>query len=101
MAEKKKNPIATAGAAMRKAAAGAGLLTDHDYLYAERVRQLFKKNDDIRDSGLTVPDDVARVTGLKYGTDPVQARIKRCRRSSAFTGADSYTATRSGISSTA
>ena len=72
MAEKKKNPIATAGAAMRKAAAGAGLLTDHDYLYAERVRQLFKKNDDIRDSGLTVPDDVARVTGLKYGTDPAQ-----------------------------
>ena len=57
---------------MRKAAAGAGLLTDHDYLYAERVRQLFKKNDDIRDSGLTVPDDVARVTGLKYGTDPAQ-----------------------------
>lgn len=72
MAEKKKNPIATAGAAMRKAAAGAGLLANHDFLYAERVRQLFKKNDDIRDSGLTAPDDVARVTGLKYGTDPAQ-----------------------------
>ena len=72
MAEKKKNPIATAGAAMRKAAADAGLLANHDYLYAERVRQLFKKNDDIRDSGLTVPDEVARVTGLKYGPDPAQ-----------------------------
>ena len=72
MAEKKKNPIATAGAAMRKAAAGAGLLADHDYLYAERVRQLFKKNDDIRDSGLTAPDDVVRVTSLKYGPDPAQ-----------------------------
>ena len=73
MAEKKSNPIATAGAAMRMAAAGAGLFADRDLLYAERVRQLFKKNDDIRDSGLTVPDDVVRVTGLAYGPDPAQA----------------------------
>ena len=75
MAEKKKNPIATAGAAMRKAAADAGLLADHDYLYAERVRQLFKKNDDIRDSGLTVPDDVgsASASSLKRTMTSVTA----------------------------
>ena len=56
---------------MRKAA-GSGMFKNTEFLYAERVRQLFKKNDDIRDRGLTAPDDVARVTGLSYGTDPAQ-----------------------------
>jgi len=57
---------------MRMAAAGGGLFANRDLLYAERVRQLFKKNDDIRDSGLTAPDDVVRVTDLAYGPDPEQ-----------------------------
>ena len=72
MAENKKDPISTAGAAMRKAA-GTGLFKNIENLYAERVRQLFKKNDDIRDRGLTPPDDVVRETDISYGTDPAQA----------------------------
>ena len=88
MADKKKNPMVTAGAAMRTAAgavmrtaaagsamtaaAGSAALKKTDLLYAERVRQLFKKNDDIRDKGLEVPKDLVRLTDLKYGTDPAQ-----------------------------
>lgn len=34
------------------------------------VRTEFKKGDDIRDSGLTTPDDIIRYDDIVYGTDP-------------------------------
>ncbi len=34
------------------------------------IRINFKKNDDIRDSGLTTPDDVQRYDDIVYGSDP-------------------------------
>ena len=40
MEEKRTNPIMTAGAAMKKAAAGAAKLKSTDLLDAERVRRL-------------------------------------------------------------
>lgn len=43
-----------------------------EYLFAERVRQLFRKNDEIRDEGLTEPEDVVKVRDLAYGTHPEQ-----------------------------
>ena len=43
-----------------------------EYLFAERVRQLFRKNDEIRDEGLTEPEDIVKVRDLAYGTDPEQ-----------------------------
>ena len=36
----------------------------------EKIRREFKENDDIRDAGLTTPEDVERVEGICYGTDP-------------------------------
>lgn len=33
---------------------------------------LFKKGDDIRDAGLTTPDDITRYDDLAYGADPMQ-----------------------------
>lgn len=73
MTEKKGDPFRNAGAAMKRAAAGASFMKNTDQLYAERVRQLFTRNDDIRDSGLAEPEDVISVRDLTYGPDPMQA----------------------------
>lgn len=35
----------------------------------EKIRREFKENDDIRDDGLTTPEDVERVDDICYGTD--------------------------------
>ena len=72
MTGKKTDPFRNAGAAMRRAAAGAAFIKNTDQLYAERVRQLFTKNDDIRDSGLTEPEDITCIRDLAYGPDPMQ-----------------------------
>ena len=72
MTGKKSDPFRNAGAAMKRAAAGASFMKNTDQLYAERVRQLFTKNDDVRDSGLTEPEDVECVTDIAYGPDPMQ-----------------------------
>ena len=53
-------------------AAGALAYKNADDLFAARVRELFQSNDEIRDSGLTAPDDVVRVTDIAYGEDPAQ-----------------------------
>lgn len=37
---------------------------------SEKIREEFKKGDDIRDAGLTVPDDVERFVNIVYGDDP-------------------------------
>lgn len=37
---------------------------------SDLVRTNFKKNDDIRDAGLTIPEDVARYVDIIYGPDP-------------------------------
>ena len=38
---------------------------------SEMVRTQFKENDDIRDAGLTTPEDIARYDDIVYGKDPV------------------------------
>ncbi len=35
----------------------------------EKIRRKFTKNDDIRDDGLTTPEDVERVDDICYGMD--------------------------------
>ncbi len=35
----------------------------------EKIRREFKENDDMRDDGLTTPEDVERVDDICYGTD--------------------------------
>ena len=72
MDKKKTNAMLTAGLAVSMAAAGAAVYKNADYIQAERVRQLFKRGNEIRDKGLTAPDDVVRVSDLAYGTDPEQ-----------------------------
>lgn len=79
MRNNEKCAILTAGAAVSKVAnaavnkfAGGEARKGIEFLYAERVRQLFFRNDEIRDRGLTAPDDVVRVTDLAYGEDPQQ-----------------------------
>ena len=37
---------------------------------SDTVRIEFKKNDDIRDAGLTTPEDILRYDDIVYGTDP-------------------------------
>lgn len=39
---------------------------------AKLLRAMFKKNDDIRDAGLTTPEDITRFDDLAYGPDPMQ-----------------------------
>ena len=34
------------------------------------IRKSFKEGDDIRDAGLTTPEDVLRYDDILYGTDP-------------------------------
>jgi len=38
--------------------------------YIERYRTETKESDDIRDAGLTTPDDIERVDNIQYGVDP-------------------------------
>lgn len=38
---------------------------------SDTVRREFKKGDDIRDAGLTTPEDIVRYDNLVYGEDPV------------------------------
>ena len=66
-----KNVMSTAAAALRRAER-PGKRPGPEYIYAERVRQLFQKNDEIRDEGLTEPEDVVKVKDLAYGTHPEQ-----------------------------
>ena len=37
---------------------------------SERIRSEFKRNDDIRDAGLTTPEDIVRFDDIVYGEDP-------------------------------
>lgn len=37
---------------------------------SDKIRAMFKQGDDVRDAGLTTPDDVERFDGLSYGPDP-------------------------------
>lgn len=37
---------------------------------SDMIRVEFKKGDDIRDAGLTTPEDILRYDGIAYGTDP-------------------------------
>ena len=37
---------------------------------SDRLRREFKKGDDLRDAGLTAPEDVLRHTDILYGSDP-------------------------------
>ena len=39
---------------------------------SDTVRAMFKEGDDIRDAGLTTPDDVVRFDDIAYGDDPMQ-----------------------------
>lgn len=39
---------------------------------SDTVRQMFKEGDDIRDAGLTTPDDIVRYDDIAYGDDPMQ-----------------------------
>ena len=66
-----KNVMSTAAAALRRAER-PGKRPGPEYIYAERVRQLFRKNDEIRDEGLTEPDDIVKVRDLAYGSHPEQ-----------------------------
>jgi acetyl esterase/lipase len=38
--------------------------------YSDKIRSLFKEGDDIRDAGLTSPEDVVRFDDIVYGEDP-------------------------------
>lgn len=38
-------------------------------LDSDKCRKKFKKNDDIRDAGLTTPEDIIRYDNIKYGND--------------------------------
>lgn len=42
---------------------------------SEMIRTEFKKGDDIRDAGLTTPEDIIRYDDLAYGPDPVQQSL--------------------------
>ena len=37
---------------------------------SDTIRTEFKKGDDIRDAGLTTPEDIVRYDDIVYGTDP-------------------------------
>ena len=37
---------------------------------ADQVRKLFKEGDDIRDAGLTTPEEIERFDDIVYGADP-------------------------------
>lgn len=47
---------------------------------ANELRAAFKKNDDIRDAGLTTPADIIRFDDLAYGDDPMQVLDIYCPR---------------------
>lgn len=42
---------------------------------SEMVRTEFKKGDDIRDAGLTTPEDIVRYDDIIYGSDPAQQSL--------------------------
>lgn len=42
---------------------------------SEMVRAEFKKGDDIRDAGLTTPEDIVRYDDIAYGPDPAQQSL--------------------------
>ena len=42
---------------------------------SEMVRTEFKKGDDIRDAGLTTPEDIVRYDDIAYGPDPAQQSL--------------------------
>lgn len=72
MEKKNRNTLLTAGAAVSLAAVGAAAHKNAVFIQAERVRMLFKKNDEIRDRGLAEPEDIEKVKDLAYGKDPEQ-----------------------------
>lgn len=37
---------------------------------SDKVRREFKAGDEIRDAGLTTPEDIIRYDNIVYGTDP-------------------------------
>jgi acetyl esterase/lipase len=37
---------------------------------SDRIRKMFKEGDDIRDEGLTTPEDIVRYDDIVYGSDP-------------------------------
>lgn len=42
---------------------------------SEMIRTKFKEGDDIRDAGLTTPDDIVRYDDIAYGPDPAQQSL--------------------------
>ena len=36
---------------------------------SDTVRKMFKEGDDVRDAGLTTPDDIARIDNIRYAED--------------------------------
>ena len=39
-------------------------------LVSDNIRKTFGEGDDVRDAGLTTPEDVERYDDIVYGTDP-------------------------------
>lgn len=42
---------------------------------SDAVRKAFKEGDDIRDAGLTTPEDIERADDILYGTDPIWQKL--------------------------
>ena len=51
---------------------------------SERIRKSFKESDDIRDAGLTTPDDIVRYDNILYGTIPQWQILDVYRPKNAF-----------------
>lgn len=75
------------------------------------IRKSFKEGDDIRDAGLTTPEDVVRYDDILYGSDPKWQVLdvyrpkdragENSRSSSVSTEAAGYMGIKNGISITA
>lgn len=50
---------------------------------ADQVRKLFKEGDDIRDAGLTTPEEIERFDDIIYGADPTWQSLDVYRRKDA------------------
>ena len=50
---------------------------------ADQVRKLFKEGDDIRDAGLTTPEEIERFDDIVYGADPTWQSLDVYRRKDA------------------
>lgn len=51
------------------------------------IRTMFKQGDDVRDAGLTTPEDIVRCDDILYGTDPAWQKLDVYRPKAAGTAA--------------